>query len=217
MRPTKHCCFTTVAVLLLAATVVTAYQVHLRLGSGADAPHYPFGYHHPIIKPLPLTIPNTKFPPLRYRRRRRYARITNDDGNVTFYDKLYDIGDRLYAIYQGRDDTDLYVQLYDIYVCIYDLTRHLYPSQQTTTYKITPTTHTTSDGQVIDNTWCYDIFLRNAVNQHTKIRPYTTNESRNIRRRFSHHNQQLRRERQRHYETKPPTHLTCETRTATLP
>ena len=116
----KPCCFTTVAVLLLAATVITSYQNHLRLGSGAAAPHH-YGGQYPITdltlyKPLLLHyIPNTKFPPLRYRRRRRYARITNDDGNVTFYDKLYDIGDRLYAIYQGRNDTNMYEQLYDLY------------------------------------------------------------------------------------------------------
>ena len=74
----------------------------------------------------------------------------------------------------------------------------------------------TADGQVRNDTWCYTIFLREAVNQHTQVRPYTTNESRNVRRRLNHHNQQLRRERRRLYETKPPLYLIHVTETATL-
>ena len=126
------------------------------------------------------------------------------------------MGDRLYDIYHNRNDTNVYYQLYDIYATVYEMTRRLYPSQKTTTYVLTPTKHMTADGQVIDNTWCYNIFLREAVNQHTKVHPYTTNESRIIRRRLNQHDQQLRRERRRLYETKPPIYLTHVTETATL-
>ena len=72
-------CCTIAAVLLITATCISAYEAHLRLGSGADAPYH-YGCRYPITnltlyKPLLLHyIPQTKFPSLRYRRRRRYAR-----------------------------------------------------------------------------------------------------------------------------------------------
>ena len=110
----------------------------------------------------------------------------------------------------------MHYQLYDIYATVYEVTRRLYSSQKTTTYVITQTKHVTADGQVRNDTWCYTIFLREAANQHTQVRPYTTNESRNVRRRPNRHNQQLRREQRRLYETKPPIYLTHVTETATL-
>ena len=105
--PPRQCRSTIVVTLLLTATYISALKADARLGSGAEAPHH-YGCQYPITqlnlyKPLlHHYIPKTKFPPIRYRRRRRYARITNDDENGTFYDTLYDLGDQLYDIYYNH-------------------------------------------------------------------------------------------------------------------
>ena len=60
---------TTAVVLLLTAAYITAYQAHLKLGSGAEAPYH-YGCRYPITN-LTLYklllfhyVQKTKFPPL---------------------------------------------------------------------------------------------------------------------------------------------------------
>ena len=73
-----------------------------------------------------------------------------------------------------------------------------------TTYVSTPTTFMTTNGVVSDNTLCRNIFLREAGNTKPP-RPYTTKESRNIRRQNNRHEQSPRHELRRSYETETHT------------